>query len=64
MNVTAAGSSGRTIPRADFGRVTVFFGEKNGKYPDARSPVTLMRCSRADGCAWTTAASIAWADGA
>ncbi|MGO4712209.1 MBL fold metallo-hydrolase [Bradyrhizobium sp. 2TAF24] len=23
-----------SIPRADFGRVSVFFGEKNGKYPD------------------------------
>jgi len=39
MNVTAAGSSGRTIPRADFGRVTVFFGEKNGKYPDANQVI-------------------------
>jgi glyoxylase-like metal-dependent hydrolase (beta-lactamase superfamily II) len=39
MNVTAAGSGGRTIPRADFGRVTVFFGEKNGKYPDANQVI-------------------------
>jgi glyoxylase-like metal-dependent hydrolase (beta-lactamase superfamily II) len=39
MNVTAAGSSGRTIPRADFGRVTVFFGDKNGKYPDANQVI-------------------------
>jgi glyoxylase-like metal-dependent hydrolase (beta-lactamase superfamily II) len=39
MNLTAAGSSGRTIPRADFGRVTVFFGEKNGKYPDANQVI-------------------------
>ena len=39
MNVTAAGSSGHTIPRADFGRVTVFFGEKNGKYPDANQVI-------------------------
>jgi glyoxylase-like metal-dependent hydrolase (beta-lactamase superfamily II) len=39
MNVTAAGSSGRTIRRADFGRVTVFFGEKNGKYPDANQVI-------------------------
>jgi glyoxylase-like metal-dependent hydrolase (beta-lactamase superfamily II) len=39
MNVTAAGSSGRTIPRADFGRVTVFFGENNGKYPDANQVI-------------------------
>jgi glyoxylase-like metal-dependent hydrolase (beta-lactamase superfamily II) len=39
MNVTAAGSRGRTIPRADFGRVTVFFGDKNGKYPDANQVI-------------------------
>ena len=39
MNVTAAGSSRRTIPRADFGRVTVFFGEKNGKYPDGNQVI-------------------------
>src|ERR1700752_1114793 len=39
MNVTAAGSSRRAIPRADFGRVTVFFGEKNGKYPDANQVI-------------------------
>jgi glyoxylase-like metal-dependent hydrolase (beta-lactamase superfamily II) len=39
MNVTAAGSSGHTIPRADFGRVTVFFGKKNGKYPDANQVI-------------------------
>src|SRR5215813_391911 len=39
MNVTAAGTSGRTIPRADFGRVIVFFGEKNGKYPDANQVI-------------------------
>src|ERR1700752_142723 len=49
MNVTAAGSSRRAIPRADFGRVTVFFGEKNGKYPDAnqvivRGPDTQAAC--------------------
>ena len=39
MNVTAAEPSRRTIPRADFGRVTVFFGEKNGKYPDANQVI-------------------------
>lgn len=39
MNVRAVESSGRTIPRADFGRVTVFFGEKNGKYPDANQVI-------------------------
>lgn len=39
MNVTATEPSRRTIPRADFGRVTVFFGEKNGKYPDANQVI-------------------------
>jgi glyoxylase-like metal-dependent hydrolase (beta-lactamase superfamily II) len=27
------------VPRADFGRVSVFFGEKNGKYPDGNQVV-------------------------
>ena len=39
MSVTATESNRRTIPRADFGRVTVFFGEKNGKYPDANQVI-------------------------
>jgi glyoxylase-like metal-dependent hydrolase (beta-lactamase superfamily II) len=39
MNVRATESSERIIPRADFGRVTVFFGEKNGKYPDANQVI-------------------------
>ena len=39
MNVTAKEPIQRTIPRADFGRVTVFFGEKNGKYPDANQVI-------------------------
>lgn len=39
MNVTATEASRRAIPRADFGRVTVFFGEKNGKYPDANQVI-------------------------
>src|SRR5438128_4807656 len=39
MNVSATQSSPRAIPRADFGRVTVFFGEKNGKYPDANQVI-------------------------
>jgi glyoxylase-like metal-dependent hydrolase (beta-lactamase superfamily II) len=39
MNFTAAGSTGRAIPRAHFGRVSVFFGEKNGKYPDANQVI-------------------------
>ena len=39
MSVTATESNRPTIPRADFGRVTVFFGEKNGKYPDANQVI-------------------------
>ena len=39
MSATATGSSRRAIPRADFGRLTVFFGEKNGKYPDANQVI-------------------------
>jgi glyoxylase-like metal-dependent hydrolase (beta-lactamase superfamily II) len=39
MNVSATQASRREIPRADFGRVTVFFGEKNGKYPDANQVI-------------------------
>jgi glyoxylase-like metal-dependent hydrolase (beta-lactamase superfamily II) len=31
--------SDQTPPRADFGRVTVFFGDKNGKYPDGNQVV-------------------------
>ena len=39
MNITVTEPNRRTIPRADFGRVTVFFGEKNGKYPDANQVI-------------------------
>jgi glyoxylase-like metal-dependent hydrolase (beta-lactamase superfamily II) len=39
MNVSATPASRREILRADFGRVTVFFGEKNGKYPDANQVI-------------------------
>ena len=39
MNVSATQASRREIPRADFGRVTVFFGEKNGKYPDGNQVI-------------------------
>ena len=39
MNATATEPNRRTIPRADFGRVAVFFGEKNGKYPDANQVI-------------------------
>lgn len=39
MNVAVPEPTRRTVPRADFGRVTVFFGEKNGKYPDANQVI-------------------------
>lgn len=39
MNVTATDLNRRAVPRAEFGRVTVFFGEKNGKYPDANQVI-------------------------
>ena len=39
MTVPATEPGHRTIPRVDFGRVTVFFGEKNGKYPDANQVI-------------------------
>ena len=39
MNVTATELNRRAVPRVDFGRVTVFFGDKNGKYPDANQVI-------------------------
>lgn len=36
---TAMTETTAAIPRADFGRITVFFGEKNGKYPDANQVI-------------------------
>jgi glyoxylase-like metal-dependent hydrolase (beta-lactamase superfamily II) len=39
MNVSLTQANRREIPHADFGRVTVFFGEKNGKYPDANQVI-------------------------
>src|ERR1700754_4340949 len=39
MNVTATEQNSAAIPRADFGRVTVFFGDRNGKYPDANQVI-------------------------
>ncbi|MBR1123329.1 MBL fold metallo-hydrolase [Bradyrhizobium lablabi] len=39
MNINVTEAQHRTIPRADFGRVTVFFGDKNGKYPDANQVI-------------------------
>lgn len=37
----------RATPHADFGRVRVFFGEKNGKYPDGNQVVVRGRDTRA-----------------
>ena len=39
MNVSATDLNPAAIPRADFGRVTVFFGDKNGKYPDGNQVI-------------------------
>ena len=39
MNVSATDLNPTAIPRADFGRVTVFFGDKNGKYPDGNQVI-------------------------
>lgn len=39
MNTDATKMTRREVPRADFGRVTVFFGERNGKYPDANQVI-------------------------
>src|SRR5215510_2467629 len=47
MDLTATESNRREIPRADFGRVTVFFGEKNGKYPDANQVIVRGADTRA-----------------
>ena len=38
MNIATELSPG-AIPRADFGRVTVYFGDKNGKYPDGNQVI-------------------------
>lgn len=48
MTSTADKSRARSpIPRADFGRVSVFFGEKNGKYPDANQVLVRGADTRA-----------------
>ena len=39
MSIQAAGTAGMAVERADFGPVTVFFGEKNGKYPEANQVI-------------------------
>jgi len=38
-SVAGKAISREPIPRADFGRVSVFFGEKNGKYPDGNQVI-------------------------
>ena len=35
------------VRRADFGRVSVFFGEKNGKYPDGNQVLVRGSDTRA-----------------
>jgi glyoxylase-like metal-dependent hydrolase (beta-lactamase superfamily II) len=48
MNSVADKSRSRPeIPRADFGRVSVFFGEKNGKYPDGNQVLVRGSDTRA-----------------
>src|SRR5215207_9822682 len=39
MKMSATEAKRGVIPRADFGRVTIFFGDKNGKYPDANQVI-------------------------
>lgn len=48
MNFNASQLSSRPQPpRADFGRVSVFFGEKNGKYPDGNQVIVQGSDTRA-----------------
>lgn len=48
MNAIADKSRARPqIPRADFGPVSVFFGDKNGKYPDANQVLVRGSDTRA-----------------
>lgn len=48
MNIVANKLGARSQPkRADFGRVSVFFGEKNGKYPDGNQVVVRGSDTRA-----------------
>ena len=39
MNPDNSRKTDAETPRADFGRVSVFFGDKNGKYPDGNQVV-------------------------
>lgn len=48
MNAPAPKPKPQTeIPRADFGRVSIFFGEKNGKYPNANMVIVRGTEARA-----------------
>ncbi|KAF0135779.1 MAG: Lactamase B [Xanthobacteraceae bacterium] len=47
MSMQEARSAGMATARADFGPVTVFFGEKNGKYPDANQVIVTGKDVRA-----------------
>lgn len=48
MNSVAGNPGSRSqIPRADFGRVSVFFGHKNGKYPDGNQVLVRGSDTRA-----------------
>jgi glyoxylase-like metal-dependent hydrolase (beta-lactamase superfamily II) len=45
--MTSTDGAGAAIPRLDFGRVTVFLGEKNGKYPDGNQVIVRGSDTRA-----------------
>lgn len=47
MSMQEAQPAGMAGPRADFGPVTVFFGDKNGKYPDANQVIVTGKDVRA-----------------
>lgn len=48
MNLAASQlASHASVPRADFGRVSVFFGEKNGKYPNGNQVLVRGSDTRA-----------------
>lgn len=47
MSMQEAQPAGMAGPRADFGPVTVFLGDKNGKYPDANQVIVTGKDVRA-----------------
>ncbi len=47
MSMQEARPAAMATARADFGPVTVFFGEKNGKYPEANQVIVTGRDTRA-----------------